>query len=66
VKRFVIEVSLRRRHLNDFQRAEPGAAPPRGRELARERMLRGDPRQKFAKSEALEFLLGRWTPTLRP
>jgi len=56
-KMFVIEANLTRRHLTKFQRIEM-ALPliEMERELARERMLKGNPTQKFAEGEALEII----------
>jgi len=56
-KMFVIEANLTRRHLSKFQRIET-ALPliEMERELAKERMLKGDPTQKFAEGEALEIV----------
>jgi len=56
-KRYVVEANLVRRHLTTFQKVEM-ALPliEIERELARRRMLRGDPRQKFAEGKATEVV----------
>jgi len=55
-KRFVIESNLLRRQLTIFQRIEMGKPLLEiERELAKQRMLRGDPTQNFAEGEALEL-----------
>ena len=59
-KKFVIESNLTRRHLTTFQRIEM-ALPliELERELAQKRMLRGNPRQKFAEGKTLEIVAQR-------
>jgi len=55
-KKFVIESNLLRRHLTTFSKIE--MAKPLleiEKELAKQRMLRGDPTQKFGEGEALEL-----------
>ena len=59
-KKFVIEVNLRRRHLNTFQQIE--LAKPLleiEKNLAQERMVKGDPRQNFAEGKAMDLFASK-------